>query len=249
MPDPRETDQRLKTLSKAARMVYNSQNMTRFDANSLWRDLLVEATNYYRTHLNFLAQAVGCHSRECTTIRDEVVLAKLSQELRYHAISIMDTYNNDLSYEVDRLSQSKLTKTEYNYRLHAWEQDRAVWKNKQIERVLVNYSRNAAVDDFAINNLTVLMDPYGVVKGPMDAITCPECVELVNGGPYRLEEFTAIRMPIHVNCRHIKVIKTKGVTDCSKMWLGDTIQLSEPNNWTADNWLGLLEVVDANNLN
>lgn len=146
-------------------------------------------------------------------------LQELTALARKDAVGIADTFNRDITREINRLVAANPDEAPgfYGQQLEAWIRQRNAWKNRQIALNSELQGREIGRGHFWRNNYQAMQFRFA---GPPTG--CPICLRLLGLGTVSREYMEAHPAPIHINCPHYwKAVNTKPLRlDCATIWVG-----------------------------
>jgi len=206
-------------LSDVGKLVHLAARYDAFDVESIRGSLLRDMRAAYNDELNIQARRAGCN--RVGGVREGPILSKLNEKSRWHAESIVNTYNYDLAIAIAHIRQETPTANRYTYakRLEGWYEKRAAWKDVQIAQMVEGDGRTQAQQDFVqMNGLqegTARLEPRTAV--------CPICQGWIARGNVPIRVAMANPGKFHPNCPHFWSMnyKQRGKLNCADLWLGE----------------------------
>lgn len=213
--------------SRVMRLVHLAARMDETDEAAIAGEIFREKRDAYEDQLTIEAANVGCAGRVGRTPPD--VMSEMRAESDMEAKSIINTYNYDLAHAIRHIRQEVPTANRhvYAYRLRKWEEERTVWKSRQIALWNTTKWVDRATRDFYENNKHLLLEGYAIVQ-PQQFAVCDVCKSWVNRGRVTMEEAKRMSWPAHLNCPHHWVYHydRRKKVDCDELWVG--MALPEP---------------------
>lgn len=190
--------------------------MTARDTAELAAQLEQQMVAQYRLTIQAQLKLYGC--TRSATGPDTESASYLQFKARLDAQSITDTYNRELTNEVNRLWAANRRGNRFYWfkNLEAWNTKRNAHKLDSIALNTMTAARKYAQDRFVdMNNI---QGRWRLVGPPA---VCRICVALFALGVVSLETTRKRPAPAHVNCPHTwaQVIPKK-FDDCSEVWTG-----------------------------
>lgn len=200
------------------KLVHLAMRQDAYDVDRLRGELLRERRRYYELELTAQAQRIGCPG-QVGRLTNGAILSELNAVSERDATSIVNTYNYDLAVAIRYIRAETPTANRYVYakRLRDWEQQRAGWKNKQIQQYTEGSARAKAQQDFYQYNTA-----FGVaVLRPVRAV-CPICQGWVDRGEVPLNVAQNHPPPYHVGCPHSWSVTYDRIPrdQCQYLWMG-----------------------------
>ena len=216
---PRNWQAVVDSLSDVGKLVHLAARWDAFDVEAKRGSILRDMRAAYNDELNIQARRVGCD--RMGGVSEGPILTKLNDQARWHAESIVNTFNYDLAIAIEHIRQETPTANRYTYvsRLRPWYESRAAWKDGQIALSVEGDGRRMAQQDFVqMNGLrdgTARLEPRTAV--------CPICKGWINRGNVPIRVAMAHPPPYHVFCIHgwSTNYNRRGQIDCETLWLGE----------------------------
>jgi len=205
-------------LPDLGKLVHLSMRQDPYDVERIKGELLRERRRYYEAELTAQAQRIGCRG-QVGRLGNNTILSELNAISERDATSIVNTYNADLAGAIRYIRAEVPTANRYVYakRLGEWEQQRAAWKNEQIQQYTEGSARAKAQQDFYQNNSAF---GVAVLRPPM--AVCPICQGWIDRGEVPLNIAQNHPPPYHVGCPHGWQVNYEKITrdQCRYLWMG-----------------------------
>lgn len=145
-------------------------------------------------------------------------LTELKRMAHQDAVSIAQTWNNDVERQLQRLydMNHRGNRSYYISNMEAWARARAVWKDAQIalqtEHATRYYTR---LRFFQMNTIR----PHFKLVGPPPV--CSLCIEQFAAGIVDYQHVVKFATPLHINCPHEWAEAVVDIIPCDELWLGE----------------------------
>jgi len=217
---PRDWRAQIENLTPVGRLVHLAARYDAFDVEGIRGDLLRNMRAAYNDELNIQARRVGCD--RTGGVREGSILSKLNDRARWHAASIVNTYNYDLAIAIQHIRQETPTANRYTYvaRLSVWDANRAGWKDDQITLMIEGDARIMAQQDFTAMN--GLLDSGMARLEPRTAV-CPICQGWIDRGDVPIRVAMEHPAKWHVGCPHLWTFFYNKLPpdQCRDLWMGE----------------------------
>lgn len=200
-------------LTQIIALLYRMQDA---DVKALEREILDARKRAWAQALSEAARAHGCTKTPHAPRRED--LAELKRMSREDAKSIAETWNRDVTRQIERLhaENPRGNRQYYFNRLEAWASQRAQWKNQQIALQTEQTTRFYAQQRFyAMNGLRG--QKYIFVGS---APVCRICARLFARGIVTQDFVNRYPCPQHPSCSHEWKPLTSEKLDCRETWVG-----------------------------
>lgn len=200
-------------LTQTLSLLYRMQNA---DVRQLENDLLESRKRAWDAALREEAARHGCTRTPSAPRRGD--LAELRRQSRADAQSIAQTWNRDITREIERLydSNPRGNRQFYFSNLERYAAERAQWKNAQIALNTETTAAEYAREQFRRLNHTG-SERYRLVGAPP---VCAVCARLYGLGHVAAAVVERNPMPAHLNCAHSWSVINPPRIPCEALWLG-----------------------------
>lgn len=205
-------------MSDVQKIVHLAIRMTEDDEQRIRDELLRVRKDAYVDELNILARRVKCNrSGRLTT---GPTLSEFSDKSSSDAQSIVNTYNYDVTQEIQRIKEDapSANRATYASRLLSWENTRSEWKVSQIALQTAGEARGKAQQDFYAFN-----DIQGVAVLRPKTAKEEICQGWANRGKVDAREANNNPPPYHPFCDHTWHFFSNEISseECRELWLGE----------------------------
>ena len=183
-------------LPDVGKLVHLAMRQDSYDVDRLRGELVRQRRRYYETELTAQAQRIGCKG-QVGRLSNGAILSEMNDQSKEEAAGIINTYNADLAAAIRYIRAEIPTANRYTYakRLGEWEQNRAAWKNNQIQQYTETSARSKAQRDFYQNN-----NAFGYAELVPKKAVCPVCQGWIERGQVPVNVAISHPPPYHPNC-------------------------------------------------
>lgn len=191
------------------------------DRAALAHEILVAKTTAYIGRLAEIQRSVGV--KQTMRLSDIAPMKQFAKDAKKSAVSIVETYANDLQSYVDGLDDG-MTVVQAQASVRAWTKQRQTWKAAQIATVESLQARNQADQDVIEKN-----GISNIVTARLYPLLAEEerCSEIIGRGwmTYNDIDFS---IPVHPGCQHGLEYEKPFATMLDgkpQVWIGDTFDV------------------------
>ena len=202
-------------MSRLTQIIGLLYRMERDDVTALAEQLLEQRKRAWATALAELGREYGCGKPPRAPSGDD--LRELRRMSREDARQIADTWNKDVSRQIERLYEANPRGNRHYYarRLEAWSAERNAWKAPSIAFNTAQQTRFYAQQAFYRANG---IEPRFIFVGPPPV--CEACVMHFAAGVVGQDYVDRNAAPVHVNCPHEWRALRQERIPCEDLWLG-----------------------------
>jgi hypothetical protein len=205
--------------SDVMKLVHLAMRRDPIDRDAVKADLLRMGRRAYESELMAQARRAGCPGPSAQ-LSNGPILSELNEVYEEHADSIVNTYNYDLTAQIQQIRQDVPRANRFTYanRLQRWDETRKDLKKPVIGQMTESVARTLAQQHFYQYN------GYGGTAElqPKTAV-CPVCQGWIDRGIVPLKVAENHPPPYHIRCPHSWYTTPDQRTpeECRLLWMGE----------------------------